>query len=270
MLSEAAVTQRHIPMDGTPNFRDLGGYETRCSRRVRFGKLFRSGALSQLSEQDIERFVALNIVTVCDFRRGEETERDPSSLPDQPRPKIVHLPINPGSRTAFFEHLSETGGMDDKARQLDMAEFMVHINRDFALEHHDSFKQMLVHIDELSAKQSLLFHCAAGKDRTGFAAALILMCLNVPRETIIEDYMLTAEYFDPEKEISRLAKKYVDFGFDRIDPAIIRPMLEVREEYICEAFDAIDEHFASDEEYLAKVFGLDASDLKRFQSNLLE
>lgn len=257
-------------MDGTPNFRDLGGYPTRCGRTVRFGKLFRSGVLSELSSSDLDTFHRLNIATICDFRRHEEVERDPTRLPDKSPPRIVHVPIDPGSRGSFFEQLAENETIASTNQPFDMAHFMVDINRAFALEHQDSFKLMLNEIAELDDSEGLLFHCSAGKDRTGFGAALILACLNVDRETIIEDYLLTAKYFKPDSESKRLTKKYAHYGFADVDPQIIRPMLEVRPEYIGEAFRAIDEHYESIESYLESVYELSSKDLDTFRSKLLD
>ncbi len=263
------MKKRHIPLEGTPNFRDLGGYPTRCGRTVRFGKLFRSGVLSALSRTDLEILQSLNIATICDFRRHEEVERDPTRLPAQSPPRIVHIPIDPGSRGSFFEQLasSETEATEEP---IDMAGFMVAINRAFALEHHASFKTMLNEIAALDQHSGLLFHCSAGKDRTGFGAALILACLNVDRKIIVEDYLLTGQYFQPDSESERLIEKYAQYGFADVDPMHIRPMLEVRAEYIGEAFRAIDDHYTSIEHYLDLVYGLSSEDLESFRSQLLE
>ncbi len=263
------MKERHIPLQGTPNFRDLGGYPTRCGRTVRFGKLFRSGVLSALSNSDLETLHALNIATICDFRRHEEVERDPTRLPATNPPRIAHIPIDPGSRGSFFEQLAENETIATTDQPIDMANFMVDINRAFALEHQDSFKAMLDEIAALEDNAGLLFHCSAGKDRTGFGAALILSCLNVDRETIIEDYLLTGKYFKPDSESKRLTEKYAQYGFADVDPQIIRPMLEVRAEYIGEAFRAIDEHFDSTESYLENVYHLSSEDLQTFRSKLL-
>lgn len=264
------MKERHIPMEGTPNFRDLGGYPTRCGRTVRFGKLFRSGVLSALSSSDLETLNTLKIATICDFRRHEEVERDPTRLPAENPPRIVHIPIDPGSRGSFFEQLAENETIATTSEPFDMADFMVDINRAFALEHQDSFKTMLNEIAALDDGSGLLFHCSAGKDRTGFGAALILACLNVDRESIIEDYLLTGKYFKPDSESKRLTEKYAQYGFADVDPLIIRPMLEVRAEYISEAFRAIDEHYNSIDSYLESVYELSSEDLEAFRAKLLD
>ena len=87
-----------------------------------------------------------------------------------------------------------------------------------------------------------LVHCAAGKDRTGFAAAIILLALGVSREVVMRDYMLTSAFFPPAPEIDRLQRKY---QMEHMDAASILPMLEVHEDYLARALAAIDESFAS-------------------------
>lgn len=255
--------KRHIPFEGTPNFRDLGGYKARNGKQVIWNCFYRSGQLSRLSDDDLHQFAALGVRVVCDFRRAEEIERDPSLLPHDAQIQLLQLTIDPGSATSFFSNI-DTHDMSG----VDMAQFMCEINRAFALEHHGPYSRMLEAIFQLR-DGALLFHCAAGKDRTGFAAALILMILDVPREVILHDYMLTSDYFIPDRELQRLAKKYAGFGFDQLDPAIIRPMLEVRPEYLQAAFDAIDQHYATTEDYLEDVFELTPALRQEFQQRFL-
>ncbi len=109
----------------------------------------------------------------------------------------------------------------------------------------------------------LLFHCAVGKDRTGFAAALVLAALDVPREAIFEDYLLTNQLLrrDSISPRSELLKR---------SPELFHVLLSAREDYLQASFDAIDELFGGVEGYLAEGLGLDAADVSRLRSNLLE
>ncbi len=240
--------KRHIPFQGTPNFRDLGGYRARNGKQVKWGCFYRSGQLSRLNDNDLHQFAALGVRVVCDFRRAEEVERNPSLLPHDAQIQLLQLTIDPGSANSVFSSINAVATASD-----DMAQFMCDINRAFALEQQGPYGRMLEAIAQLRGG-ALLFHCAAGKDRTGFAAALILMILDVPREVILHDYMLTGQYFIPDSELQSLAKQYANSGFDQLDPDIIRPMLEVRPEYLQAAFDAIDQRYATTEDYLEDVF----------------
>lgn len=246
---EVLLAERTLPLEGSPNFRDLGGYQTEDGRRVKWGYLYRSGQLSKLSGHDraLLQHVALDVV--CDFRRMEEQERDPSRLPD-PGPDVLSLCITPGSNASFF---SQAGTSDMLDRQA-MFNFMVEINRDFVLEQCDAYSQMF---QALLAQEDtrMLVHCAAGKDRTGFAAALLLMVLGVPRKTVMEDYLLTGEYFIAEKQLDYLRAKYeMDLEAERL-----LPVLQVYPEYLQAAFDAIDEEFESLENYLEQALGVDTA-----------
>jgi protein-tyrosine phosphatase len=241
---------RCLPLEGTPNFRDLGGYATADGRRVKWGYLFRSGQLSTLSAADLARLGELGLDVVCDFRRSEEQERDPSRLPE-PGPRVVSLPITPGSNSSFLE---EAGAHKDADRQM-MFDFMLEINRDFAVGQGQTYGDMfdlLLQGDDTR----MLVHCAAGKDRTGFAAAIILLALGVPRDTVMEDYLLSAQYFHPAREMERLRKKY---RMEAMDASALLPVLEVHPEYLQAAFAAIDAEFASLDDYLHRHLGVDSA-----------
>lgn len=259
--NEVLSTERKFGFQGTPNFRDFGGYHDAGGRSVKWGYLFRSGQLSSLSDQDVELLASLGLDLVFDFRQMEEQESDPSRLPGEGRPRVASLPIIPGSNSRFFEEAeSELVGRDT------MYDFMVEINRDFAEGQTETYARMFREILEVDNARFLV-HCAAGKDRTGFAAAIILLALGVPREVVMRDYMLTARYFNPLREIDRLRKKY---QMDHMDAASIMPMLEVHEEYLARALQVIEENFDSVETYLKDVLGLGPAELAELRGRYLE
>ncbi len=256
----ATATSRHIPFSGTPNFRDYGGYKTRDGRTIKWRQLFRSGQLSKLTENDREQFRRLDIRIVFDFRRDEEREKDPSLFPLSAIPETVPLPINPGSAIGFLENIAG-GNMDSQA----MAGFMRAVNREFVIDQADKYQQMFACLLNHDQGGSLV-HCAAGKDRTGFAAAMILSALGVARETIFSDYMLTADYLLVDKEIARVSKKYEWPG----EMDVMRPMLEVRPDYLQSAFDIIDDQFPTIEDYLQDVLGVGRAERDWLQARYLE
>ena len=241
------IDRRHVPLEGSPNFRDFGGYQTVDGRRVRWGHLYRSGQLSRLSARDVDTLAGLKLDLVCDFRREEEQLNDPSRLPQDRAPRVVSLPIVPGSNSAFFE---------DGERDLEgpgaMFEFMVDINRDFVEGQGDTYARMFEEI--LATEQArFLVHCAAGKDRTGFAVALVLLALGVAEEVIMADYLLTARFFSPQRELARLQEKY---GLEHMAGEAVLPMLEVHADYLQRALGVIDETYGSPEVYLESVLGV--------------
>lgn len=264
--NEVLASERKLGMEGTPNFRDFGGYRTSDDRLVKWGYLYRSGQLSELTERDVELLASLELDLVCDFRRVEEQESDPSRLPGERAPKIASLPIIPGSNSRFFEEAQgQSGGQFEFGRQA-MYDFMVEINRDFAEGQRETYARMFREILEREEARFLV-HCAAGKDRTGFAAALVLLALGVPREMVMKDYMLTGRFFSPGREMERLKRKY---GMEHINSEAVMPMLEVHEDYLAKALSSIDENYGSVENYLADALGVGSVELAELKGRYLE
>jgi len=259
--NETIVTERRFGMQGTPNFRDFGGYPTADGKRVRWGYLFRSGQLNNLTEQDIALLAHLELDLVCDFRQVAEQERERSRLPADRTPRVVSLPIAPGSNARFFEEAEQNVGEYDT-----MYQFMIEINRDFAEGQTETYARMFREILDVDNARFLV-HCAAGKDRTGFAAALLLSALGVSREIVMADYLLTARYFKPEAEMARLQRKY---NMEHLDGSAILPMLEVHEVYLGRGLDVIDNKFGSVENYLAQALHVGPAELAELRRRYLE
>lgn len=259
--NEAVVTERRLGMQGTPNFRDFGGYNTTDGRRVRWGYMYRSGQLNNLTEQDLELLDSLQLDLVCDFRRLEEQETEPSRLPTARPPRIASLPIVPGSNSRFLEEANQHLGEYDA-----MYRFMIEINQDFADRQRHTYARMFREILDTEDARFLV-HCAAGKDRTGFAAALVLLALGVPRDTVMADYLLTARYFTPDTQLARLQRKY---DMEHLDAAAILPMLEVHDVYLDRGLDFITANYGSLQEYLSQALGVGPTELEELRRRYLE
>jgi protein-tyrosine phosphatase len=258
--TEVLAAERKLGMQGTPNFRDFGGYPTVNGRWVKWGFLFRSGQLSSLSDQDVALLASLQLDLVCDFRRLEEQGSDPSRLPTNNPPRIASLPIIPGSNSRFFEQAE--GQMGDRQAMFD---FMLQINQDFVEAQAEAYARMFREILEVKDARFLV-HCAAGKDRTGFAAAIILLALGVSREVVMRDYMLTGRYFHPHREIDQLREKY---QMQQMDAQSILPMLEVHEDYLARALFAIEQRFPSVDVYLEEALGVGPAEVAQLQASYL-
>ncbi|MEZ5573420.1 MAG: tyrosine-protein phosphatase [Halioglobus sp.] len=258
--TEVLAAERKLGMQGTPNFRDFGGYSTIDGRSVKWGFLFRSGHLSSLTEQDVELLASLQLDLVCDFRRQEEQDGDPSILPSTRPPRIASLPIIPGSNSRFFEQTE--GHVGDRQAMFD---FMLEINRDFAEAQTVAYARMFREILDVKDARFLV-HCAAGKDRTGFAAAIILLALGVSKEVVMRDYMLTARFFHPHAEIERLRQKY---QMQQMDPESIFPMLEVHEDYLARALLAIEQRYPSVDDYLQEALGVGPAEVAELRARYL-
>lgn len=257
--NETIVTERKLGMQGTPNFRDFGGYPCADGRRVRWGYLYRSGHLAGLTDRDLTLLESLELDLVCDFRREDEQLASPNRLPRLRPPRVVSLPITPGSNAAVFAGELELGGRQG------MFDFMVDINRDFVEAQAPIYARMFREI--LAQPDSrFLIHCAAGKDRTGFAAALILLALGVPVERVMHDYMLTRRYYHPQLEIERLCQKY---GLQEVPAEAVLPMLEVHEAYLSRALDAIAE-YGEVTAWLEDVLGVGSTEREELRRRYLD
>ena len=214
----------------------------------------------------MQRISGLRLGTICDLRSKGEKLREPSRIPTDNPPRIVDINIAPGD---YWHHLT-AAAKGEAIADWQPADTMCKIYRAYAQNHVASYQLLIDEVRSLPENRALLFHCAAGKDRTGFGAALILMCLNVPRRTIEEDYLLTARYFIPEIELSALVNKGSKYGFDRLPRALLAPLFEVRPEYLAAAFEVIDGDHGGHENYLKNVFGLDGQAVGELRSRYLQ
>jgi protein-tyrosine phosphatase len=143
---------------------------------------------------------------------------------------------------------------------------MREINRDFADGQQATYARMFREVlDQEDAR--FLVHCAAGKDRTGFAVALVLLALGVPREVVMADYMLTGRFFLPEREMERLQRKY---GMEHIDPEAVLPMLEVHEAYLAQALASIEAAYGDVETYLESALGVGPGEREELRRRYLD
>lgn len=257
------LAERQLSLQGTPNFRDMGGYETHDGRRLKWGKLYRSSKLSALTDMDINYVNRLGVTLVCDLRQLVEQELEPSWLGDDNPPMFVSLPVMPGSTGSFIENLHNGIIAVD-----DAAGLMQEINRDFVINQMPQYAEMFRLL--LSGDQQVLIHCASGKDRTGFGAALILDVLGVAEERIIDDYLLTNSYLSVDKEIERLSKEFSDHTGSAVSEEVLRPLLEVRPEYIAACLEEIKKRYESKQHFFETALNLDDTTVSRLRDRYLE
>ena len=252
------VAERNVPMAGGINFRDIGGYRTGSGRRLRWGRLFRSGHMSNLTADDKRYFDALAISTVCDFRLAEERENEKTELPGSPTLHTLGIPPGIGDKHFFHRLFAATG---DPADVVDaMHQMLACLVRDAA-----PFYARLFDVLLSDPPGAVLLNCSAGKERTGVGTALLLSALGVPRDTIMYDFMLSGTYFPVESEVPRALEKYAVQTPGEAGRALIMPLLETRESYLEAAFAAIDEDFGSSEDFLRENYALDAKALARLR-----
>jgi protein-tyrosine phosphatase len=212
---------RHLELQGASNFRDLGGYLSRDGRSVRWRRIFRSNHLGHLTAADIEIVRRLGVRSAFDFRGNEERGAAVCGIAEI----LVHsLPIEPTVVAALRAELAAGTLSASVARDI-----MRESYRNYVRHNTHSFRTLFNHLLEDHAP--LVIHCTAGKDRTGFASALILHALEVPDEVIAEDYLLTNRFYrrdpasatdlpdDVREAIGTVDASFLAAGFDAVRAA---------------------------------------------------
>ena len=183
------VGERRPAVEGAPNLRDLGGYEAKDGRCVKWGTIFRSSNLARLTDSGLDQIKRLGINLVCDFRTEAETRKLPNRFPDSEAVGYVRLPIQHGEfePTSVFDRIKK-GDCDWISEDFMIQGYIESVDR-----YTDVWARLFTLLSE-PRNRPLLFHCTGGKDRTGAAAALILLALGVPTETVVADYGLSDGY----------------------------------------------------------------------------
>ncbi len=258
------VKKRHLALEGAPNFRDLGGYATSDGRSVKWGLLYRSDNLSQLTDADLAKVAGLGIRLVCDFRAKVEKDAEPDRLPAADPPRVAELAI--GAESFMVKDLREriqSGDLDG----LDLRGMLIEGNRQFATTFAPQYAAMFERITKPENLPALV-HCTAGKDRAGFASAMILSVLGVPRETVMEDFLLTNHYTAAATE-KRLRMIWM-FSLFRADTDALRPLFGVEPAYLDAAFEAIEKNYGDFDRYRREALGLDDAEVAAFRALALE
>ncbi|WP_157976739.1 tyrosine-protein phosphatase [Parahaliea mediterranea] len=256
---------RLLAFEGIDNFRDLGGYRTADGRQVRWGVLYRAGDLSQASRFDLKQLQRLQLQTLVDFRSQIEKDAAPDRLPDNPAFAVLAIPTLDDGNSAMVEEVKarfESGDFEG----FDPSALMTEANRQFANEFTPQFRQF-IHTVRDAGGEPVLWHCTAGKDRTGFAAAILLQILGVPRDTIIQDYLLSnaisLEAHSRDLMLARLFKGEQAAGQIAIMMGVQQPWIEA-------AFASIDEHWGDFDTYVREGLKLSDADVNALQAGLLQ
>ena len=237
-------------LQGASNFRDVGGYLNTQGRRVRRGQVFRSDHLAGLTGEDLVRLQSLGIGHSLDFRGVNECAATPYAIPGVER---VALTIEP-SVIARMQALVAQGVVPTTEETVDL---MRETYRDFVNHNAATFGRFLHHVLEEPTPQ--VFHCTAGKDRTGFAAALLLSALGVDRTTIEHDYLLTNQLYrrDPNVE-------------GKGPPHVMQVLWGVQPAFLHAALETVDQQHGGMQDYLRGPIGLRTQDMDALRALLLE
>ena len=252
--------ERCLPVEGVTNLRDLGGYATADGQRVRWGAVFRSANLGRVTADGLSALRQLGIRTVCDFRTGPESAKLPNLFPDSPGVGYLRLPVQHGDHepTAVFERI-RSGDYGWISERFMLEGYIEGLDR-----HAHVWASYLRALAE-ARNRPLLFHCTGGKDRTGAAAALTLLALGVPEETVVADFGLSDGC---NAEVRRRVYDLLrPLGVDipTVEPYFTAPPGRLRA-----LLDHLHRTYGTVEAYLVRTAGVEPDVISRLKDELLE
>jgi len=243
---------REVKLQGAVNFRDLGGYKTKDGKKVKMGLLYRSAALNTLTEADVAKIEALHIKYDFDFRGPYEVKTAPDKIPAG----TTRIALPAGS-----ENIGDSNYMKNMGKYMKSDSFLVSFYT-ILTPFKERYMPLFDSLVNNKTNSPMLFHCTAGKDRTGIAAAFILYALGVDEETIFNDYEATNYYRRNEnaKAIAQMVKYY------GLEEKMATNMMGAKREYIQSTFATIKAQYGTMDNYLEKVLGLNSKKIMQLRA----
>ena len=245
---------RRLELEGAVNFRDLGGYVAADGRKTRWGRLFRSDSLADLSDEDVARIGPLQLRSIFDLRHPHERNNRPNRIEADWQVRTHAIGFYPHGAEELMERVKNR----DISHQAVSETFKRMYSR-LPVDQAPNYARLL---QELVAPGALPapIHCTSGKDRTGFAVAVVLLALGVGRDSIMADYALTNQF---RRDLTFMVG-------EGADPAIVRLVQGAEPEYLGAAFDTLERTWGSEVAYLREGLGFSAEQQDRLQALLLE
>lgn len=257
------VAERALPLEQGSNFRDLGGYPGAGGKHVRWGRIYRSGATAMLTDADLMMIKALGLADMVDLRSSEERALAPSRIAGVRYAAVGY------TMTSLTPQGAAAPSGDERMHAVyrRMPDLLA--------------PQLRILFAELLAGDgAVAYNCSAGQDRTGFATAMVLSALGVPRDQIIADYHLSTTYRRPEFEMPRIDPATAGanpaaamFAGYQQDPnyKTPRPLFDSQHKALLEAALAeVETRWGSVDAYLDKELGVGPADVARLRAMYLE
>jgi len=241
---------RHLNLAGASNFRDLGGYAGKDGRLVRWRQIFRSNHLGHLTADDVAMLRRLGVKSAFDFRGREERN---AALCGVDEIEVHSLPVEP-TVVATLRAIFTTGRTPTPD---DAHDVMRDSYRGYVQQNTPRFRALFARM--LEDRAPLVIHCTAGKDRTGFACALILHALGVPDEVIGEDYLLTNRFYRRDPSAS-----------NDLPDEVRQVLASVQESFLAAAFQTINDGYGDLGAYMRDGLGLGTAEHAHLQARYLE
>ncbi|KUL38616.1 hypothetical protein ADL22_17755 [Streptomyces sp. NRRL F-4489] len=264
----SAPAPRSLGLRDAPNARDLGGYRTADGHRVRRGVVYRADALNNLTPAEQRTLTKDRIALDLDFRSLAEAAPAADKLPAGVR--HTALPVyNPHADLSRTMNTLVAGGPAAQQRALGGGRAVRMMDAYYAWMVSDpaasrQFGTALRDIADSTAP--VLYHCTQGKDRTGWLSAVLLTAAGVPRATVDQDYLASNHYLDAGNDRQLDALKAA--GKVK-DPALLEPVLGVRQSYLDAAFHEVAASYGSFDGYLTKGLGLDQATQRKLRQRLV-
>jgi protein-tyrosine phosphatase len=259
------VSVRRLPLEGAKNFRDLGGYRAADGRYVRWGLVYRSNYLVDLTPKDFAYLNGLGIRLVCDVRSESERSRAPDHWVGN-APEFFSIPIGPNrDGTLTPEELKQrVAALNNESRNSTRGYDKLAV--DFAPQFGNILRRLAA--GDLPAVE----HCSSGKDRTGVFSAILLTALGVPREVVIQDYLLTTRYLLAPDSIEKTTadlQKILGLS-EPPDAATVQALMTTKPGTLDATFESLDKIYGSFDSYLHNALKISDSDFAALRQRLLE
>ena len=244
---------RHIDFEGARNFRDLGGYESRLGGTTSWGRVFRAASLAGMTTGDLERLAALEVAAVVDLRNVDERRLAPDPV------ESLHIPV-----MAALMALREPPDFSSLVERDHGVAFM----RDLyvgLLDHAAAEFGQVIEVIAAAAGRPVVFHCTAGKDRTGLVAALLLEVLGVDRDTVLDDFTLTEQLLGSAHD-SDSVRRMIEHG---MAPEAAAGAFGAPRTMMAGVLDVLDTRYGGAERYLTDRSGVAPDVFDGLRSQLL-
>ena len=278
-ISSSEFKQQFIPVNGIINARDLGGYIMQDGRRLRDGAFIRAAHLADATDEDLQYLSSIPIAKVIDFRKDIEMNGKTDRM--VPGAEYIRLEID-ASGKIVSQATEDEKRLFTGSKQFDVKKFMVmaafnpmaqkiaqlmypNLTNDPECQKQFSLFFRLILETENGA---ILYHCTQGKDRTGFASALILAALGADRDTIVADFDATNRVY--EEDVRQCCQNVCLMGGKEKEIATVKSFLGANTDNFIKALDSIDKDYGSIEAYLKGPIGLTDKDILTLRERYLE
>ncbi|TWT85034.1 hypothetical protein CA13_65160 [Planctomycetes bacterium CA13] len=268
----ASAQSRHCPLEGQSNFRDLGGYETKDGRSVKWKQIFRSGELPKLTDKDVQRLADLKLKTVVNFLTAKEIEfHGEDRLPSGVQPVSNPIESDFGDLAITIVEARKHADFSKVPPELNAEIHRLLVSEETSRRQYADFLRRAADPEN----RPLVFHCSHGVHRTGTAAAILLATLGVPWDTIRDDYLLSNVYREEEvklrlEQFRKQAAENRGIAPDEVDMTNFKAFYELRGSYLDAARDEVMENYESVEDFVINGLGLTQADIDRLRETLLE